>query len=111
MSRDWLKFLQDILNSIDMIDSYLTGIKSFSDYKSNFMLIDAIERRLSIIGEAMGKMSQLNPEIKVTDHKKIIGLRNILTHDYDLIDDGSICWLIIQKKSKSIKRRFTEIYP
>jgi uncharacterized protein with HEPN domain len=36
---------------------------------------------------------KLYPELNVTDQKKIIGLRHILVHDYDLIDDGTI-WKI-----------------
>ncbi|MGH2565153.1 MAG: HepT-like ribonuclease domain-containing protein, partial [Ginsengibacter sp.] len=93
--------IQDIVDSIKMIESYLTGIKSFSDYNSNYMLIDAVERRLSIIGEALWKASKLE-NIQVTDQKKIIGLRHILIHDYDLIDDASI-WKIVQVNLKILK--------
>lgn len=35
-------------------------------------------------------MSKLNKDVKVTDQKKIIGLRHILVDDDDLIDDASI---------------------
>lgn len=50
---------------------------------------------MAIIGEALWKLTKTEKDIKVTDQKKIIGLRHILVHDYDLIDDGSI-WKIIQ---------------
>ncbi len=49
MNPESFKYIGDILDSIGMIKSHLTGIKSFSEYTSNFMLIDAVERRLSII--------------------------------------------------------------
>lgn len=54
MNPESFKYIGDILDSIEMINSHLTGVKSFSDYESNFMLIDAVERRLAIIGEAFG---------------------------------------------------------
>ncbi|MGH2646793.1 MAG: HepT-like ribonuclease domain-containing protein [Ginsengibacter sp.] len=102
MNPDSVKFLQDILDSIKMIEYYLNDIKSFSDYKSNYMLIDAVERRLAIVGEALWKVSKLE-YIQVTDQKKIIGLRHILIHDYDLIDDASI-WKIVQTNLKILKK-------
>jgi uncharacterized protein with HEPN domain len=94
MNPESFKYIGDILDSIEMINSHLTGIKSFSEYESNYMLIDAVERRLAIIGEGLWKLTKLNKAIQVTDQKKIIGLRHILVHDYDLIDDATI-WKII----------------
>jgi uncharacterized protein with HEPN domain len=102
MSPDYIKYLQDIIDSINAIESYMEGANSFSDYSKNYMLIDAVERRLAIIGEALWKASKLNKNILITDQKKIIGLRHILVHDYDLIDDASI-WKIAQANLKILK--------
>lgn len=95
MNLESPKYLEDILDSIEIIKSYMKEVRTFSEYGSNLMLIDAVERRLAIIGEALWKLTKTEKDIKVTDQKKIIGLRHILVHDYDLIDDGSI-WKIIQ---------------
>ncbi len=94
MNLESPKYLEDILDSIEIIKSYMKEVRTFSEYGSNLMLIDAVERRLAIIGEALWKLTKTEKDIKVTDQKKIIGLRHILVHDYDLIDDGSI-WKII----------------
>ena len=102
MNPDYTKYIQDILDSIEMIEFHLTEIKSFSDYTLNFTVIDAVERRLAIIGEALLKASKLNDKILVTNQNKIIGLRHILVHDYDLIDDASI-WKITQNNLKTLK--------
>ncbi len=102
MSPDHNTYLQDILDSIKLIEFHLKDIKSFTDYTSNFTVIDAVERRLAIIGEALWKASKLNGEILVSDQNKIIGLRHILVHDYDLIDDASI-WKILQVNLKTLK--------
>ncbi|MEO6330188.1 MAG: hypothetical protein ABIO55_14745 [Ginsengibacter sp.] len=50
MNPDYSKYLQDILDSIKMIDVHLTGISSFTEYASDITVIDAVERRLAIIG-------------------------------------------------------------
>jgi uncharacterized protein with HEPN domain len=102
MNPDYTKYIQDILDSIKMIEFHLTEIKTFTDYASNFTVIDAVERRLAIIGEALWKASKLNEKILVTDQNKILGLRHILVHDYDLIDDASI-WKITQNNLKALK--------
>ncbi len=102
MNPDVSKYIQDILDSIEMIEFHLTKIKSFNDYASNNTVIDAVERRLAIIGEALWKLSKLDDKILVTDQKKIIALRHILVHDYDLIDDASI-WKIVQNSLKLLK--------
>jgi uncharacterized protein with HEPN domain len=102
MSPDYIKYVQDVLDSIKKIESYLEGVKSFSDYSSNYILIDAVERRLAIVGEALWKAVKLNKLIEVTDQKKIIGLRHILVHEYDLIDDASI-WKIVQTNLPVLK--------
>ena len=77
-------------------------INSFSEYSKNYILIDAIESRLAIIGEALWKASKLNKNIIVTEQNKIMGLRHILVHDYDLIDDASI-WKIVQSNLKILQ--------
>jgi len=45
MNPDYSKYIQDILDSIKMIEFHLTEIKSFADYTSNYTVIDAVERR------------------------------------------------------------------
>jgi uncharacterized protein with HEPN domain len=102
MNPDFIKYIQDILDSIKLIEFHLAEIKSFSDYASNYTVIDAVERRLAIIGEALWKVSKLDKNVLVTDQKKIVGLRHILVHDYDLIDDASI-WKIVQSNLKILK--------
>jgi uncharacterized protein with HEPN domain len=46
------KYLSDVLRSIDFIRSFTEGLESFDDYQENFLVKAAVERHLSIIGEA-----------------------------------------------------------
>jgi len=107
MNPDSLKYLQDIQDSISRIEYHIKGLKSVTDYSNNYTVIDAVERRLAIIGEALWKASKSDSKIAVTNQKKIIALRHILIHDYDLIDDATI-WKIIQNNLKILKEKIKQ---
>lgn len=104
------KYLYDIQDSIEIIESHLSGINQLNDYKQDIKTIDAIERRLAIIGEALWKASKIEAELVVTNKTKIIGLRHILVHDYDLIDDEAI-WTICKKYLPILKNEISNILP
>lgn len=95
MAKDSNAFLSDIVSSIEIVEKHLSEIKSLSEYENNFLITDAGERRSAIIGEALAKASKLNPNIKVSHQKKIIALRHIIVHDYDLVDSNAI-WAIVK---------------
>ena len=61
MNKNPKKYLYDISESISTIlDDYLASIDSFEQYESNAMVQDAVERRITIIAEAMNKLRQQN---------------------------------------------------
>lgn len=70
MDKDANAFLSDILSSIEIIEEHLKNIKIFTEYENNFLINDAVERRLAIIGEALAKASKLNSNINVSHQKK-----------------------------------------
>jgi len=82
MKRDYKLRIQDILDSIDLIESYIKG-KSEDDFYEDFELQDAVMRRLEIIGEATKHIPitvrEKYPEIP---WKKMAGLRDVAIHDY-----------------------------
>ena len=96
MNHEIKKYLFDILTSTNAIESHLSDIISLSNYKISLKTKDAVERRLAIIGEALNKADKLDYQINISNKIKIIGLRHILIHDYDLIEDETI-WLICKK--------------
>ncbi|CAN1566813.1 COG2361 Uncharacterized conserved protein [Spirosomataceae bacterium] len=58
------------------------------------MLKRAIERNLEIAGEAMSRILKEDPEIAISNAKRIIGLRNQIIHGYDSVSDENI-WAIL----------------
>lgn len=110
MKPEVLKYLYDIKESIDLVESHLSGIEQLAAYREDKKTIDAIERRLAIIGEALWKAEKLEPGLSITNKTKIIGLRHILVHDYDLIDDDTI-WTICKKYLPILKDEIMKILP
>jgi uncharacterized protein with HEPN domain len=96
------KYLFDITDSIEIIENHLLRISSLTEYTNDLKTIDAVERRLSIIGEALNKAVKLNTQLEITNKSKIISLRHILIHNYDVLDDATI-WTITQKDLPVLK--------
>ncbi|TRZ50580.1 DUF86 domain-containing protein [bacterium] len=110
MRRDFRLYLDDILEAIHQIRTYLAdqGEEAFTkDRKTQ----DAIIRNLEIIGEAAGKLpDQIQKGEPEIDWRKIKGLRNILIHEYFGIN-LPIVWDVVQNKLgplESVCRRLLE---
>lgn len=91
-----LKYILDIQSIIQEIEMIKTKTNNnFNSFKSDIILQRAVERDLEIIGEAIRKILDIEPSIKITSAKNIIGLRNIISHAYDSIEPEMI-WGIMQ---------------
>jgi uncharacterized protein with HEPN domain len=95
MNPDIVKYLEDIKLSIQDIESYIIDISTSYQYKTDKKTKDSVERRLAVIGEALNKINKIDNSILITNKTKIIGLRHILVHDYDLINPETI-WQIVK---------------
>ena len=96
MKDEIKKYLLDIKISIESINEFIGEKRNFFTYQDNKQLRRAIERELSIIGECVNKISKLDNTIKIDNTKYIIGIRNIIIHGYDKVDD-IIVWGVISK--------------
>lgn len=103
MDKDARAFLSDILISINHIEHHARSIFSVKELEEDILVLDAVLRRLAIIGEALGKAMKMNPKFSVTNQKKIIALRHILVHDYDKVDEHVI-WPIIKVYMPVLKK-------
>ena len=96
MTEQGKKYLSDILRAIELIEQFSVTTATFSDYLIDLKTQSAIERQLSIIGEAVNKFDKLLPELTLENARKIVGFRNRLIHTYDAVDPSMI-WAIIKK--------------
>ncbi len=97
MQPEVLKYLLDIESIIGEIESLKHRVEnSYAQFSQDILLQRAVERDLEIIGEAVRRLLAIQPEIKISAAKKIIGLRNIISHAYDSVEPELI-WAIIQR--------------
>ena len=108
MQHDVLKFLHDIRESIDSIDDFLRDRRDFEVYQNNKLLRRGIERELEIIGEATNRILKLDPDIEITDSRRIVDLRNWVIHGYDKVDDV-IIWGILSRDIPKLKQQVNQL--
>jgi uncharacterized protein with HEPN domain len=103
MKHSAKKYLEDIRLSILDIENYSKGVTTAIELEENHLLFDALCRRFAIIGEAVYQAEKAGFSLPLTDKKKIMGLRHIIVHDYDLLRAGDI-WAIIVNKLSVLKK-------
>ncbi len=96
MDNEIKKYLYDIKVSIESIESYIGDQRDFNVYRSNKMLRRAVEREFEIIGEAMGRIEKIFPDIQISSKRQIISMRNRVIHGYDKIDNEIIWGTIVR---------------
>lgn len=96
MKKDPLVYIDDIRDSIEAIKRYSLGLTK-ADFFSSTEKQDAIYRRLEIIGEAANRLpDEFRNQYPEIPWIKIVGMRNLLIHEYDSIDLDRV-WETIQK--------------
>lgn len=103
MPRDYKVYLEDIVEAIRKIRTYISGL-ALPAFAADSKTLDAVVRNLEIIGEAA---KNVPPDIRAqspeVDWKKISGLRNILIHEYFGVDAG-IIWDVVQNKLAALEK-------
>ena len=108
MKRGVRLFIEDILESIKLIEKYIRNI-SKRNLDNNQKLKDSIVRRLEIIGEAVKNIpDNFRKKYPEVPWKKIAGLRDIIIHTYFNID-LDITWDIIKKDLPDLKEKMLKI--
>ena len=106
--REYKVFIEDIVNAMDKIEKYTSGIK-YEEFENNSMIIDAVIRNFEIIGEAANNIPEeiksKNPKV---EWKECVGFRNFLIHGYFTVSLETV-WDTIQKNLPQLKEHIKDI--
>ena len=82
----------------------------FKAYQNHAVTQRAVERDFEIIGEALYRIKNTDDELleKISEHRRIIGFRNILIHGYDIVDEA-IVWQAVTNHLPILIREIKEI--
>ena|SRR5437868_9922809 len=95
MAPELRKFIWDAKEAPAHALRFTAG-KTLDDYLDDELLRAAVERQFLILGEALGRLRQLDPGLaaRVIDLNQAVALRNQLAHGYAEIDDA-IVWGVV----------------
>lgn len=101
--RNYELYLDDIKLAVSKIQQYTKKL-SFLEFCNDEKTIDAVIRNFEIIGEAAKHIPNKNriiyPDV---DWEAMIGMRNILTHEYFGVN-MEIIWKTIKSKLPELKK-------
>lgn len=103
MPRSLKTYLWELEQNIEDVEQFTRG-KALAEYERNSMLRAAVERKFTVIGEALAQMMRHFPatEHKIEHSRKIIDFRNLLMHEYGEVDD-MVVWSIVETRLESLK--------
>ncbi len=94
--------LKHISDAIANLEGFTDGI-GISEFLNNELIKNAVVRQLEIIGEAANRLTpDLKERYTEINWKEIVGFRNIVIHEYFLID-YSVVWDIIENYIPQLK--------
>lgn len=84
-------FLWDARRAAGLILEFVDE-RDWDGYREQAILRSAVERQFQIIGEALNRLSKVDPETagRVPDLPRIVAFRNVLVHGYAQIDDALV---------------------
>lgn len=108
MEMEYLTWLENIKQSIDEIEDFLPVKMNFFEFQKDLKTRKAVERNIEIIGEAVSRILKVNPEIKITNARKIVDTRNRIIHGYDTVSED-IIWAIVSNDLTKLRLEIVKL--
>lgn len=108
MKPEIMNWLEDIDRAIQEIYSFLPTPLNFLQFENDLKTRKAVERNLEIFGEALNRILKIEPEIGITDSRKIVDTRNRIIHGYDSVT-ADILWLIVSKPLPILEKEVRQL--
>ncbi len=91
MRHEIAGYLEDIRLALDDAMRFMEGMGE-DEYLANPLARAAVERQLTIAGEAVSQLAKRSPETaaKIPEWREVISFRNILVHGYRMLDHRQV---------------------
>lgn len=108
MSRHERLRLMDILDAVDRILSYVSGM-SYDDFLADHKTQDAVARNIEIIGEAARALSQdFKDRHAQIPWSEIVAMRNVIVHQYfGILPD--VVWDVIRNELPTLRSQIAAL--
>ena len=97
------KYLLDVKNACEEVESFFKGKKNFANFQTDILRQRAVERNVEIMGEAINQLLKHDPTIVLPNAKAIIGARNRVIHAYDNVTPEFLWSLVINHIPKLLE--------
>ncbi|CAA7624029.1 conserved hypothetical protein [Magnetospirillum sp. LM-5] len=86
MIRDWRDFLDDMRDHAETAQAFV-GAMTWEEFQADIKTIFALARAIEIMGEAARRVPEdVRNSYLAIPWREIIGMRNVLAHNYDGAD-------------------------
>lgn len=88
--RPWALRFMDIIQAAERINGYIENLNE-NEFNRDLRTVDAVSRNIILIGDASAKLDDVVREsLSNIPWGDIIGMRNILVHEYYRVDNALI---------------------
>lgn len=102
MTEELKKYLWDINEAISRIEKVTQPPMTYQQFSEDDFLINGVERNFEIIGEALKRAIAIQSNLPISNIPKIIGMRNIIAHNYDKVEAINL-WGTIKRNIPVLK--------
>jgi uncharacterized protein with HEPN domain len=100
----------DMVQAIRYLQAFTANL-SFEEYLDDIRTVSAVERQFEILGEAARRISrEFRQANSAINWQRIVGLRNIVIHRYDEVDQD-ILWTIISSELVPLRTQLEPLLP
>lgn len=109
MDERFLKYLSDVARCISQVEEAVERFgRSYEVFETDIVFRLFVERNIEIMGEAMGRILRINPDVKITDARRIVYTRNFVIHAYDSLKPD-ILWAIVINHLPILKKEVRDL--